>query len=142
MIHVSRTPECSYCGTMNLDGSSMETAVEQNQSSAAFHRRPRSHSYHSPDNSNNYNLQAEAEENLTRPRSRSFYSFEETDVSSGGIFTRSNALRPRSNSLLHFEATKKEKSPDGALSRLLSKKAKKSKPIKHSSCRDLDGMET
>ncbi|XP_062304338.1 TBC1 domain family member 24-like [Osmerus eperlanus] len=138
MIHVSRTPEFSNCGTMNLDGSSMETAVEQDQSSAAFHRRPRSHSYHSPDDNKNY-LRAEAEENVTRPRTRSFYIFEETEVPSGGNFTRSNALRPRANSLLHFEAAKKEKSPDGALSRLLSKKAKKSKPIKHSSCRDLDG---
>lgn len=88
-----------------------------------------------------YRLQEKSEENFTRPRSRSFYGYETADVPAEGNFTRSNALRPRASSLVQYENGKKENSGDGALSLLIAKKAKKFKPSKPSTSKDLEGKQ-
>lgn len=67
MIHVSRSPEFSNCGSMN----SVCTPVEQEMSSFSANRgRQRSHSYYSPEDCRNYGVQIQKEETCLRPRSR------------------------------------------------------------------------
>uniref|UniRef100_UPI003AB0EBEF TBC1 domain family member 24-like n=1 Tax=Centroberyx gerrardi TaxID=166262 RepID=UPI003AB0EBEF len=141
MIDVSRTPEFSNCGTMNLD--SMDTSADQDLSSAAGSRsRQRSHSYYSPEDAKNYGLQTHTEESFLRPRSRSFYSYETSELHSDDAeqnISRSNGQQSRASSLLRYEATKKDKREgDGAMTRLTSKKSK-SKSNRHSPSRELNG---
>ncbi|XP_013986365.1 TBC1 domain family member 24 [Salmo salar] len=143
MIHVSRTPKFSTCGTISLDPSPMETTTDQDQelSSAARHRRPRSHSYYSPEDAKKYGIETATDENFVRPRSRSFYSYETSELHREGNFTRSNAMRPRSNSLEKSGDRKTENSADGnqgIMARLNSKRSK-SNTNKHLPCRDLNG---
>lgn len=145
MIHVSRTPKFSTCGTISLDPSPMETTTDQDQelSSAARHRRPRSHSYYSPEDAKKYGIETATDENFVRPRSRSFYSYETSELHREGNFTRSNAMRPRSNSLEKSGDRKTENSADGnqgIMARLNSKRSK-SNTNKHLPCRDLNGMQ-
>lgn len=69
MIHVSRSPEFSNCGSMN--SVSVCTPVEQEMSSFSGNRgRQRSHSYYSPEDCKNYGVQIQKEETCLRPRSR------------------------------------------------------------------------
>lgn len=123
----------------------METTTDQDQelSSAARHRRPRSHSYYSPEDAKKYGIETATDENFVRPRSRSFYSYETSELHREGNFTRSNAMRPRSNSLEKSGDRKTENSADGnqgIMARLNSKRSK-SNTNKHLPCRDLNGMQ-
>lgn len=65
MIHVSRTPEFSNCGTLNC------TSPDQSIASVTGGRsRQRSHSYYSPEECKNYGAQVQTVKTNLRPRSR------------------------------------------------------------------------
>ncbi|XP_040893172.1 TBC1 domain family member 24-like [Toxotes jaculatrix] len=141
MIHVSRTPEFSNCGNMN--SISVYTSSDQERDSmVGGRRRPRSHSYYSPEDKKDYGVQTQTDKTCLRPRSRSFYSYETSERFSDydmGNFDRSSPLRQRATSLHRLQGTKKEnKEGDGAGVRVTSKKSK-SKPNKHSPSRELNG---
>ncbi|XP_010871286.2 TBC1 domain family member 24 [Esox lucius] len=145
MIHVSRTPTFSTCGIMNLEASLMEITTGQNQdldlSSAAGHRRPRSHSYYSLADAKKYGVEMGIEEKVVRPRSRSFYCYETSEFSREGSVPGSSASRSRSNSLEKSTDWEEKSSADGKrliMVRLNSKRSK-SNANKKSSCRDLSG---
>lgn len=65
MIHISRTPEFSNCGSMNC------TSPDQGIASITGCRgRQRSHSYYSPEDCKNYGAPDQKMETNLRPRSR------------------------------------------------------------------------
>ncbi|KAM4751447.1 TBC1 domain family member 24-like isoform 2-T2 [Anableps anableps] len=135
MIHVSRTPEFSTFGNMNMIS---YASPEQNLNSMLTGRRPRSHSYNNPDDIKNHGFQVQTEETTVRPRSRSFYSYETSELFSNydtEHFSRSCPLRQRANSQLRNQMSKTE-DKDGKQSGV-SVNLKKSKPNKLS--RDLSG---
>ncbi|KAF7651794.1 hypothetical protein LDENG_00105220 [Lucifuga dentata] len=141
MIQVSRSPEFSNCGT--LDSVSVDTTSDQNLGSGAGSRnRPRSNSYKSPENTNNYGLQTQTEENYLRPRSRSFYSFETSEHHSDydeESVTRSNVLSPRASSLQQYPGTTEDKTGVDAVGNRLTSRKSKSKSTKSSVSRELNG---
>ncbi|XP_017283194.1 TBC1 domain family member 24 [Kryptolebias marmoratus] len=123
MIHVSRTPEFSNCGNLNLIS---HMSSELDLSSMAT--RQRSHSYNSLEDSKTYGLPVQTAETILRPRSRSFYSYESSPDFDVGNFSRSSPLRQRASSQLKNQMSKKENRagdrPGGKIS------PKRSKPHK------------
>ncbi|KAM4595138.1 TBC1 domain family member 24-like isoform 1-T1 [Fundulus diaphanus] len=108
MIQVSRTPEFSNFGNMNMIS---YASPEQDLNSMSSGRRPRSHSYNNPEDSKSYGLQEKTEETSLRPRSRSFYSYETSDLQSHcdtGNFSRSCPLRQRANPQLRNQMSRRE----------------------------------
>lgn len=65
MIHISRTPEYSNCGSMNCTSHDGGIA-----SITGARSRQRSHSYYSPEDCKNYGAQNQTTETNLRPRSR------------------------------------------------------------------------
>ncbi|XP_030589031.1 TBC1 domain family member 24-like isoform X1 [Archocentrus centrarchus] len=134
LVSVSRTPEFSSCGNINLI---LDTFSDQNLESMARGRtRQRSHSY--------YNLEdnTQTEKTCLRPRSRSFYSYETSELYSEenmGHFTTCLLLRQmQSSPLKHQAAEKEEREGDGSGVQFNSKKFKH-KPNKHSPTRETHG---
>ncbi|XP_036401095.1 TBC1 domain family member 24-like [Megalops cyprinoides] len=136
MLRVPCGPEFDNSRAMNVDIPLMDMSTDADLAAAANFRRPRSHSYYSPEDAKHYRETKETEEVHIRPRSRSFYSYETSEGYNEGNFTRSNAMRPRASSPLQGEATKKQKSGDGIMARLLTKR---SKANKNSTQKDING---
>ncbi|KAM3624453.1 uncharacterized protein V6R79_023671 [Siganus canaliculatus] len=140
MIHVSRSPEFSNCGSMS--SVSMCTSSDPDLDLMAGRSRQRSHSYYSPEDCKTYGVQTQTEETTVRPRSRSFYNYETSELytqSNVGNFSRSSPHRQKTNSLLQFQMNKKEKKEDDGADVRHSTKKSKSKPNKHSPSRDING---
>ncbi|XP_072239573.1 TBC1 domain family member 24-like [Leuresthes tenuis] len=139
MIQVSRTPDFFNFGNMN---STSHTSSDQDLSSVATGRRQRSHSYHSPEDSKNYDLQTQTEETILRPRSRSFYSYETSELCADydtGKYSRSGPLTERASSQFKDQVSRKENRNRGGSGVQVSPKKSKFKPSKHSLSRTLNG---
>ncbi|CAJ1053608.1 TBC1 domain family member 24-like [Xyrichtys novacula] len=112
MLQVSRSPEFSNCGNMNLMQVSMHTTTDQDLGSGAGGRgRQRSHSYYNREDCKNYGVQTQAEEPFLRPRSRSFYSMDTSDLVSNhdtGTSTLSSPLKQKASSQPQYQINKKE----------------------------------
>ncbi|XP_058497228.1 TBC1 domain family member 24-like [Solea solea] len=123
MIHISRTPEFSYCGNMN--SVSVHTSPDHDLDRVVGGRsRQRSHSYYSPEDSKNYGTQPQTDQSSLRPRSRSFYSYDTSELYSNS---------KQASLVSQHQVPKKE---NGA--RVTAKKSK-SKPHKLSASRELNG---
>ncbi|XP_043971168.1 TBC1 domain family member 24-like isoform X2 [Gambusia affinis] len=106
MIHVSRTPEFSNFGNMNMISFA---SPEQDVNSLLTGRRPRSRSYNNPEDSKNCDFQVQTEELNARPRSRSFYSYETSELCSNfdtENFSWSCPLKQRASSQLRHQMSK------------------------------------
>ncbi|XP_005815570.2 TBC1 domain family member 24-like [Xiphophorus maculatus] len=106
MIHVSRTPEFSNFGNMNMISFA---SPEQEVNSMLAGRRLRSRSYNNPEDSKNCGFQVKTEEINARPRSRSFYSCETSELFSN--FDTENVscscpLKQRASSQLRNQMSK------------------------------------
>ncbi|XP_014846665.1 PREDICTED: TBC1 domain family member 24-like [Poecilia mexicana] len=135
MIHVSRAPEFSNFGNMNMISFA---SPEQDVNSMLTGRRPRSHSYNNPEGSKNCDFQVKTEEANARPRSRSFYSYETSELFSNfdtENFSWSCPLRQRASSQSRNQMSKMN-NKDGNQS-VVPVNPKKSKSKKLS--KDLNG---
>ncbi|PWA32636.1 hypothetical protein CCH79_00012492 [Gambusia affinis] len=102
MIHVSRTPEFSNFGNMNMISFA---SPEQDVNSLLTGRRPRSRSYNNPEDSKNCDFQVQTEELNARPRS----SYETSELCSNfdtENFSWSCPLKQRASSQLRHQMSK------------------------------------
>ncbi|XP_068178241.1 TBC1 domain family member 24-like [Antennarius striatus] len=141
MMHVEGTVEFSICG--NTNSVSMSTmSAEDIGAVVGGGRRPRSHSYYSPEDCKKYGVLTQPEETNVRPRSRSFYSYESSEKFSdyeAGISPNSSPQRERTSFLTQNEINKREQIDwDGDGVQQTSKKSK-SKPKKNLLSTELNG---
>ncbi|XP_068607359.1 TBC1 domain family member 24-like [Brachionichthys hirsutus] len=134
MIPVPGTLEFSICGNTNPDSMSTMSAEDVGAAAGGGRRRPRSHSYYSPEDCKKYGVQTQTVETNLRPRSRSFYSYETSEHFSedeARISPSSCPQREKANSLVQNEVKKRAQIEwDGVGVERTSKKSK-SKPKKH-----------
>lgn len=107
MIHISRTPEYSNCGSTNC------TSPDGGIASITGGRsRQRSHSYYSPEDCKNYGAQVQTTETNLRPRSRYVHTINFDCTFSAYLFSISvslSAMLPRS--FYSFETSESDVEP-------------------------------
>ncbi|KAJ8264064.1 hypothetical protein GJAV_G00144670 [Gymnothorax javanicus] len=124
MIKVPSTTEFSNRTVIDVSVSAMDTHADVDMASVVSLRRPRSHSYYSPEDAKQFGEPTEREEIQIRPRSRSFYSYETSEKYSEESFTTASAVSPLDIALQLSESCKKEKRADAITTKFPSKRAK------------------
>ncbi|XP_029949446.1 TBC1 domain family member 24-like isoform X2 [Salarias fasciatus] len=133
MIHISRTPEFSNCGSI----SSLTSSDQDLSSTARSRSRQRSHSCHSPEENNGG--KTENQESFLRPRSRSFYNYETSERYADFMMGNISKSNERGSLQLKYQGGKKEEKEENTSPVRISSKKSKAKQSKHSLTRDLNG---
>ena len=137
MREIPSTPDFSNRPAVAVIISQMDAGTDVDMAAVASLRRPRSHSYYSPEDAKHYGESTENVDIQIRPRSRSFYSYETSENYNEASFTRANAVTPQDVCLLLSEGSRK--SMDAVMMKLLCKRSKAS-INKISTSKEISGM--